>query len=240
MLSRTFALGLVLSVMTFASSAMADYTTVNIDAYVNRYITIHPETMPIGLSNGNQGTGIPFDVSASPQNAAYSGIWLSNGIAGNSLTVDLSSFNITGQASFYALLNNFYGTSGVNEYNITISSATQSITYASIGNVDTRDYNTSTFTNLTPADTTTAWFDNGIGQRYDVRSFELPASFFNDIITSFTITQVQAGDHAVFAGLTFSTLPIGAQPVSEPSTWMLMLIGIAGLGIGLRRQRRIA
>lgn len=217
-----------------AGPASATFTTVDLSTYVNGNVAINPDQLPIGTSTGNQGTEIPFDVAASPQNSSYSGVWLSPG-GNSSLTVDLTSLGITGQASFYALLNNYYGTPGGDEYDITIASATQSITYQSIGGVDTRDYNSNHFTNDI-ADTTTEWYDNGIGQRYDVRTFTLPDTFANDTITSFTITQVNGSDNAIFAGLTFSTLAAGVTDVPEPGTWAMFIGGFGLIGASMRRQ----
>jgi hypothetical protein len=217
-----------------AVPASAAFTTVNLDAYVNGSVNINPDQLPIGTSTGNQGTNILFDVSANPQNADYSGVWLSPG--GNaSLTVDLAGLGISGQASFYALLNNYYGTPNSDEYDITISSATQSVTYQSIGGVDTRDYNSNHFTNDIAA-TTTEWYDNGIGQRYDVRTFTLPTAFASDTITSFTITQVNGSDNAVFAGLTFSTLAAGVTSAPEPGTWAMFVGGFGLVGGAMRRR----
>jgi hypothetical protein len=218
-----------------ATPALAAFNEVNLDSYVNANVLINANTLPIGLSSGNAGTGIPFLVSASPNSASDSGIWLSSGVPGDNLTV--SGLSISGQESFYALLNNFYGTLGADEYDITITTAAnQTITYKSIGGVDTRDYNANVFTN-TIAATTTEWFNNGIGQRYDVRVFSLPVAFANDTITSFKITQVTEGDNAIFAGLTFSSEAGSLGGVPEPGAWALMITGFAGIGAALRRRR---
>lgn len=56
--------------------------------------------------------------------------------------------NAPGQASFYPLLNNYFGTPRANEYTITIKGTNNdTMTYSAIGGVDTRDYNSNTFTN---------------------------------------------------------------------------------------------
>lgn len=216
-----------------STPALAAFTTVNLDGYVNGHVAINPDTLPIGLSTGNQGTDIPFLVSASPYNPSYSGVWLAPSI-GSLLTV--TGLSVSGQSSFYALLNNYYGNPGINEYTITLTGLSgNSVSYESIGGVHTRDYNASVFTNNIAA-TTTEWYNNGIGQRYDVRTFTLPSIFADDTITSFSILQTSY-DNAIFAGLTFSTLPAGVtSDVPEPASWAMFIIGFGLVGGVMRRK----
>ena len=102
------------------------------------------------------------------------------------------------------------------QYNITtVATDGDSVTYQSVGGVDTPDYNFSEFTNSI-ANTTFPWFNNGIGQRLDLREFNLPASFANETVSDFIITQEVPSDSALFSGLTFSTQAYNAAP--EPGT----------------------
>jgi hypothetical protein len=196
------------------------------------FAPIHAGTFPAGLTNGNKSTGIPFNV------ATYNGIagtWNAGASSTGVLDVHI---NVSGQASFYALLNNYFGTPGANEYDITVKATNgDSITYHSIGGVDTRDYNANVFTN-TIANTTFPWFDNGIGQRLDLREFNLPSSFANDTISDFIITQVTPVDSALFSGLTFSNVAINTAP--EPLSVGLFTGGLVALGLFRAVKRRRA
>jgi PEP-CTERM motif len=225
-----------LAVASLALPASAQYTTVDISSAVNANVAINAYTFPVGTSTGNAGTPIPFAISPYPANSGVAGTWLGSGTGS---TVTISGIGASGQASFYALLNNYYGTPGADEYDITIKATNgDTVTYQSIGGVDTRDYNQNVFTN-TIANTTFAWFDNGIGQRLDLREFILPASFLGETIDSFTIVQVNDVDQALFSGLTFSTQKI-ITAVPEPETYALMLFGLAALGAKVRQRRRAA
>lgn len=204
------------------------FTTVDISSVVNGHVDRNPDTFPLGTTTGNLGTGIPFQISP---NNGVAGTFIASGGTGDTATLNV---NIPGQASFYALLNNYYGTPGADEYDITVGTLSgNSITYKSIGGVDTRDYNKNLFTN-TIANTTKPWFDNGIGQRLDLREFNLPVAFAADVITSFTVTQVNPQDYALFSGLTFSDIAI---PAPEPAALALMGLGVAGLTVARRRSR---
>lgn len=210
----------------------ASYTTVDLSSYVNSNVSINPATYPTGTTNGNQGTGIPFDIATYGTNH-YEGTW--NALYSSSGVLDVH-LNVSGQASFYALLNNYYGTPGADEYNITIKATNgDTITYQAIGGVDTRDYNSNVYTN-TIASTTFPWFDNGIGQRFDLREFNLPASFANETVSDFIITQVNPTDTALFSGLTFSNVAYNATP--EPLSIGLMAGGLVVVGVMRRVTKR--
>jgi hypothetical protein len=231
----TILFGTALATAALAHPALAGYTTVDIQGYVNSNVAINASTYPTGLSTGNKGLGIPFQIAQYPSGSNVEGTWNSGGGVGSTLDVSLGGLGITGQATFYALLNNYYGTPGADEYDITIKATDgTSVTYQSIGGVDTRDYNANVFTN-TIASTTTEWFNNGIGQRFDVRAFVLPAAFATLTISDFIVTQVQPGDAALFSGLTFSNegLVFG---VPEPASLAVLGIGAFALA-GVRRRR---
>lgn len=224
------ACSVLIAAATFsAGPAHAAFQTIDVSSYVNGNVAFNPGTFPTGLSTGNQGTMIPFDVSS--YNGA-AGTWLAPSTNGSTLDVHVS---FSGAQSFYALLNNYYGTPGADEYDITIKASNgDQVTYQSIGGKDTRDYNAAFYSN-TIANSTTPWFDNGIGQRLDVRMFTLPGTFAADTITDFIITERNAPDIALFSGLTLSTTT-GGFGVPEPSS--LALFGVSLLGLGFLRRRR--
>ena len=211
-----------LAVLCVSTVAGASFTTTDISSYVNSNVAFNPQTFPTGTTTGNEGTNIPFDV------AKYNGIagtWNAYYSATGVLDVKL---NVSGQASFYALLNNYDGTPGADEYDITIKATDgDSVTYQSIGGVNTRDYNSNIFTN-TISDTTFPWFNNGIGQRLDLREFNLPSSFADETVSDFVITQKVPNDPALFSGLTFSTAAYNAP---EPISASLFLAGLGVLAV---------
>lgn len=219
----------------FSLSARADYTTVDISGYINGQISTNVADDPIGLSTGNTGSNVPFFTYAESSitgNNYMGSIFIGSRVnKPNSVTINLSGYNLSGQVSFYMLLNNYWGTpcsasppspaNCTNEYNVALNFAdggTQ--VFPSYGGYDTRDYNQNPGTTNTISATTGNWWTNiatrGASnyQRLDVRAFTI-----NSInqITGITINQVKYEDPAFLSGLTFSTLaPVALPPADAP------------------------
>jgi hypothetical protein len=222
-----------------APIARADFIEVDISSYLNGNVLLGAITDPVGLSYGNANTGIPFETYAYGANGYMGSAFLagtSSPGTSSALTINLSSYDITGESSFYALLNNYYGTLGQDEYNVVLTfSGGGSVTYESIGGVDTRDYNQNTVNTI--SDTTTTWFNNGQGQRLDVREFLIPTQYQSSQLLSIAIDQLDSNDPAFLSGLTFST-GVPASFVSEPSSFALFGVGVLSVCLVQFQRRR--
>jgi hypothetical protein len=230
------------SLCLLETPALASFTTVDISGYLNGNLAINDQDDPIGLTTGNTGTGISFETYSYGPNDYMGSAFLAGAASpgtSSTLTIDLSGLNISGQASFYALLNNYFGQPGADEYNVTINFVGgASETYESIGGVDTRDYNQNVSNTI--ADTTTEWWTNtsqGGDQRLDVREFTIDPAYLGDTIASCEITQLQSGDPAFLSGLTFSNQPAETL-VPEPASMAMLGTGVLALAMKRRRRNR--
>lgn len=238
-------LAAIVTACATAAPARAAFTTVDVSTYLNGNVDLNPQTDPVGFGYGNRDTGIPFQTYPHGSNSYMGSAFLAGASpspgTSSTLTIDLSGLNIQGQASFYALLNNYFGTPNVNEYNVIINFVGGGHqTYQSIGGVDTRDYNENPSTDNTIANTTHEWWANGSGsnyQRLDVREFSIDAAYQSEQIASFEIQQVDSSDPAFLSGLTFST-NTAQNFVPEPTSIALLSTGVLMVGVMRARKRR--
>ncbi|MDE2283791.1 MAG: PEP-CTERM sorting domain-containing protein [Hyphomicrobiales bacterium] len=237
----------VLSVGPIANATT--YTEVDLSNYVNLGFTNSwfingSEFSPIiGATTGNQGSSVPFSVANSPDTSGqggYNNFWFglwggpSNQLTGSplSVTIPITTSNVR---SVYVLGDNTFGLAGNTEFSVTFTGSGGSITDLYVGANNTKDYNlncTTTGCDATP--NAQYWFvDADAAQWLQISGWDLPANFG---LSSITFNQVDAGDGAIIAGVTLSDSLV---PTPLPSTWGMMLIGLAGFGfIGHRRQKR--
>jgi hypothetical protein len=246
--TRLIATTLVVGALLLATSAVAQsFVQVDLSNYVNLgfqnswFINGNEFAPIVGSTTGNQGSSVPFWVANAPDtsgqggnNNFWFGLWggPSNQLLGSPLTVTVP-VNQAGVSTVYTLIDNTFGFSGNEEFDVTFTPTVGSpITGMYIGSINTKDYNLNCST--TGCDTTpnaAYWFIDGNGtypgdgQWLQVVGWNLPSNF--GTLSSITFTQVDGFDGAIVAGVTLQT------SVPEPGTLALMgsalLAGVASL-----------
>ena len=223
-----------------ASPSFAD--TVDLSGVVNNDLTtytnggVYPQTggpITIGginfnlstLTNGHTGVA---QLSADPNGGTQS------------FTIPV---NISGVGVVYTIVNSAFG--AVPDYagQITFNGlGGETFTYNYIEGDNVRDHATTSFNISAP--NVFATDDLGSGDRLDVQQIFLPAALANDTITSIVFSYDDSlgntvpGDGEAFLAAITTAPAVAAVP--EPSTWVMMLIGFAGLGyVGIRVRGRI-
>lgn len=218
----------------FASTALADFHVIDIDAHRNggrdNSLLANGGALPVG--NQTFG-GVPFDMGGGPSLsdpwAYYAHIDAGGNVGSVSETFDIGVFGVT---DVYTLMSTFWGAPGPNSYVAVTFNGSEgaSITFNLVGNVDLRDYNFNpTYTTIINGTTTTEVFNNGQGQHVDRQQFTLPAEFATQTLTNMVLTDTgQPNFQRVFmTGLTVQAIP---APTG------LALLGIALVGGGRRRR----
>jgi hypothetical protein len=243
MSSKLYGAAIAAAFLGSASMAHAGYQTVDLAPYVNHGFANSGwfidggnfEANLPGTTHGNQGSPLPFNVADVPDNVNGGNLnfWyglddgsrtnLFNGPAG-SITVAVNQPNAQ---HVYVLADNVFGNYFADEFDVTFHGAGGDLSFAYVGGVDTRDYNTPNCatTGCTPY-MGTPWYDDGGGIVLDARTFNLPKAFG---LTSITFTQNHPVDGMILAGVTVG--------VPEPAAWTLMIGGFGLAGAMLRRRR---
>lgn len=110
---------------------------------------------------------------------------------------------------------------------------------------DYGDYNDDAFVRIVSADGTRVLFERSVADVGDYGSTDW-ASFVSgplaagDYLFEAGVRNVGAGGPDYSSKLLLDDIRISAAAVPEPGTWVLMLSGFAGLGVALRRNRRLA
>jgi methionine-rich copper-binding protein CopC len=226
MLSRfDIILFLAFGLVFFAGPLHAqNFVRVNICGVVNGPPDLGATSMPRSRTNyfGNTGTGIPFDTCGDGSKilSVFTGTRTPSPATSNTATVPLPP--LSGQNTLYALLNNYFGTAGVNEYDVVVTFTDEtSVTFESRGGTDTRDYNNNDGTPSTITAGTTVWWSNFSGtdifQRLDVRKFDL-SGYSTKTLSSLTINQVNLNSPAMLSGVTLLDSLGPTLPTSDGRT----------------------
>jgi len=238
-------LGAATALLLAATGAEASgYQTVDLAPYVNQGFANggwfidggqFQADLP-GVTHGNQGSPIPFDVANVPDavNGGNLNFWFGNDDGSHtnlfgptgSVTVAINATNVN---AVYVLADNVFGNYGADEFEVTFHGTHGDITVPYIGGFDTRDYNTPNCatTGCTPFFNNT-WYTDGGGIVLDTRAFGLATTFG---LNAITFTQVHPTDGMILAGITLGTAP-------EPASWALMICGFGLAGAALRRRQR--
>jgi hypothetical protein len=191
-------------------------------------------------TNGNTGTGITF--------ADWSGQF--NQISPGGSTVFNIGTSLGADTSVNTLLNTFYGLAGTNDATIIFTDSNNDTATFDLGGNDTiRDYNQNNYINdlgdggSTLGVTAQNWWNNdGNGQRLDVQTFILPASWNGTTLVSMTVTNPTTGganpnpDDVLSALQVISDPSVVTSPVPEPSSLVLLGTGALTLAGSLRRK----
>jgi hypothetical protein len=242
-LLRLTGLAVALGALVATSSAQAQYTEVDLSNYVNQgfnnggwFINGADFGAIVGSTYGDLGSSVPFLVA---NTSAGNNFWYGLNTDGTNLAGSPISVTIpvtaTGIQTVYTLADNTYGVYFADEFSITLTGASSSLTYYYVGGINTQDYNLNCLTtgcSYAPYAPYWFWDSRTHAQWLGIESFEVPAGFG---LQSVTFTQINGNDGAIVAGLTLSTAPI-----PEPSTWAMLLAGFGALGFAMRSRRKTA
>lgn len=214
-----------------ASTAMADFQVIDIDAHRNggrdNSLLGNGANLPVGEQ---VFAGVPFDMGGGPSLsdpwAYYAHVDAGGNVGEVSETFDIGIFGVT---DVYTLMSTFWGAVGPNSYaSVTFNGSDGAVAiFNLVGNVDIRDYNFNpSYTTIINGTTTIEVFNNGQGQHVDRQQFTLPAAFATQTLTNMVLTDVgQPNFQRIFmTGLTVETIPAPA--------------GLALLGMGLTAAAR--
>ena len=224
--SPKFALSAMLALALSPSAAFAG--SVDISGLVNADIQTYNNgsNYPLGGSTVNIG-GVSFTLTAI--NGGGTGVIQTSG--NDSFTINVDQ---VGVSTVYTLINSAWGAVGTNNGSLVFTdAASDTYTYNLVEGTNVRDHYNGSFVNTATDLYGTASFSGGV--RLDAQQIVLPTAFASSTLTTITFN----GINAVYpTGAPF--LAAVTTSVPEPSTWVMMLAGFAGLGfVGYRRQKAI-
>ncbi len=230
------------------TAARGDLVPVNFSGQANTHLQDFPEPVPfsytggIDLPNADTGSltlgGIPFVIPTNGLNG-----WNSYNAPGpNPIVLDIP-VNIFNATTVYTLINTYWGEPGPDSYAKIEFFGTGGAYYEKdlIGGVDIRNYNveapaTAAWTQTINGTTTTevlSYNSFGLGQRLDMQTFVLPASFEGQTLDEIQLTDT--GGATLFQRLLLSGVTV--QSVPEPSSLLLFGTELLALAGYVRRRR---
>ncbi len=204
---------------------------------------VTPATFPFGNPT-YAGGGVPFIISS-----ANNQMWAAYSASGGTGQGDITQvFNVTANDVYgvYTLANTYWGVAGTfTTYTFNFSDST-SYSYQLTNGVHLRDFNkfTDTFQNTVNGTTVKTYYDDPYTQsRIDRQWIDLAtAGHGGKNLISFAVTDTggQGVSRVFIAAMTFQTGEAGMvaiTPIPEPSTYGLILGGLALAGAAMRRRK---
>ncbi|HEV2498977.1 MAG TPA: PEP-CTERM sorting domain-containing protein [Terriglobia bacterium] len=248
LLSVTFAWLLAGAALISSRTAIADAVT-NVDLsshFTNPWTTENNGgaiTTGVESGTGNGGTGLTF----SDPRGSYDAI-----LPGNSQTISFAGIALNSDAVVNTLMNQFFGTpNGSVGAAVTFTNSNGDTVIIDLTSGQTiRDYNNDGWVNVLsgsdPNVTALQWWGtgdsskNGNGedsQRLDAQTFVLPASWSGTNLVSVTISDpASQPGYDVLSAMQVDDMTTSTSAVPEPGSMLMMVTGLVGLGLLVRRK----
>lgn len=231
---------LKLLVSVFALIALCFSPTLSFATYIEVDFTEYNHSLNNMANGWYYGTGGSYDYNGIPLTIAdgtngSNNIWLGRDDPDGQMTISTSISNAN---RVYTLINSWWGYNnsyiGKLEFFGTNGAYYK---YDLIEGWNVRDHYNDGFVNYTNDPTTIDdVISPGGGVRLDMQVIDLPSVFESETLTSITITNL--GGNGYPTGTPFmAALTVSANPVPEPSTFLLFGIGLLGVAAYRKKSR---